>query len=198
MTTVDTRKSSVASFWQSSSPDMNSFRPTVTINSNLAEEQSKSDMSPHVAMYVEAPEKPIDQTEYALELMSSTETNEVDLKKSLKFNQKPYNSGNSDRDTAYLHEGMRLSLHLDPIFDPEDSTMAVEIRDSVNHFWNVWAVRPEEELQYILRSDPVKVGNNTKLGASELKLSFIDIATGASTNFTQPVEILSRGMYIQY
>ncbi len=158
MTTVDTRKSSVASFWQASSPDMLSFNPTVVINSDLAMEQSSSKMPGQVAMYVEAPEKPEDQSEYSLELMSSTETNEVDLKKSLKFNQKPYNAGNVDRDTAYLHEDMRLNFHLDPVQDPEDNDMTIEIRDSVNYFWNVWAVKKEGEEQHTLLSDPVKIG----------------------------------------
>ena len=128
--------------------------------------------------------------------MSSTETNEVDLKKSLKFNQKPFNTGNADRDTVYLHEDMRLNFHLDPVADPEDDDMIIEIRDSVNHFWNVYAVLKEGEVQHTILSDPVKIGFNAQLGASELKLSFIDIKTGASTNFTQPVEILTRGTYI--
>ena len=60
MTTVDTRKSTVTSFWQASSPDMQSFSPSVVINGDLATEQSMSKLTGPFAMYVEEPEKPED------------------------------------------------------------------------------------------------------------------------------------------
>ena len=195
MTTLDTRRSTASSFWGSSGSNtlMTAFTTKsdyVVAYSDTKAESAATEVSLPFALLDLGPEKPLDQREFVTAKMSSSETNDVLLAKSLQFNYKPFNSGNADRSTAYLHEDMRLNFHLDPVIEPEGHEMRVEIRDSVNHFWNVWTVNKpgpkpgEVEAAQTLQSDPVKIGFNAQLGASTLTLSFTDIVTGARTNVT--------------
>lgn len=109
---------------------------------------------------------------------------------------KPVNTGDSERDTVYLHQGMRLDFYIDSVIDPEGDEIRVEVRDSKNYFWNVWAILKPGELNHILQSDPVYIGKNVELGSSDLTISFVDSKTGARTNVTQPIEVISEGTYI--
>ena len=116
--------------------------------------------------------------------MRSSDTIDVDQSRSLLFNMKPYNTGGTERDTVYLHEGMHLDFHLDPVLDPEGSDLRVEVRDSKNYFWNVWATKTDTEPSHRLQSDPIRTGKNVELGTSNLTISFVDPVTGARTNLT--------------
>ena len=116
--------------------------------------------------------------------MSASDTSDVDQNRSFLFNMKPYNTGDTERDTVYLHEGMRLDFHLDPVLDPEDGDIRVEVRDAKNYFWNVWATKADREPSHRLQSDPIRIGINVELGTTNLTISFVDPVTGARTNLT--------------